>query len=438
MVPYSRKDGRLQLMHETIVRDLSSAVDSVRFSFSSHPLGWRRNRAEYLLDYANMLRTWKPFVDAHRGKGRYHGSITEFRMDPDIETGLEPIDDGIVLGHHVVRLGPILLVSDATDVGRPPINEVIGVAGRSARFRYAPCGYRLYTSDLAVRRGAWRLFAEAMIREAGCSVVPRTEQLRLWNGQPYGLRAGGLVRLQNCDGPFYGFEATFQENGIYDAVNVYPDTCSRRGCGIFEERRWELNALLEYKAEAGIGRRDRFQDATWEDVQSFVRKLQRRADALRSYNARAADYVVGRVVPLVRAYCEVLKDAGFSAEFVFDPNFTYFSGPLYNMGRAFNLFKALVSKPDEPLTAAEMREYYLTYHFDRPTKLSPVLLGYKKDRLIRGIPLRMPATSEKAAGDIVFEELDRLNGLRPKRSFVLNGVVQPVVWGHSQAEDERL
>ncbi len=419
MVAYSRHDKLLQRMHEKIVDLHVDAVDSVRFTFSSHPLGWRQNQSEYMLDYANMLRTWKPFVDQRRGKGRYHGAITEFRMDPDIEIG--PLDDDFVLEHHVVRTGPTLLISAEPLGKRPPLNNVNGVQGRSPTFKDAPLDYILYTSDSLVRDDSWCVFAEAMIRNNQAS-SPNVEQYGLWEGCKFCARRGGLVHLNNCDGPFYAFEPTFQDNGTYMALNVYPQTQTRISSGLYNETRWCLNALLKYKAQVGIGRRERFPDATWEDVERILQEISRRAVLVTGFNRRAADYIGRHVVPLISCYTEVLKLADYSPEFVFDPNFTYLSGPLYNMGRAMHLFKGLVSKPNESITAAEMREYYLTYRFEPPTKLSPIPLlldGELPSNHITGTKYHRAASGN---GAIVFEQLNRV-GMLPTRSLYIKGLV---------------
>lgn len=421
MVAYSRHDEQLQLMHERIVRHQMNAVDSVRFSFSSHPLGWRQNRDGYLIDFANMLRTWKPFVDEHRGSGRYHGAVTEFRMDPDIETLDAPLDDDFVLGHHIVRFGPVLLISTEQRVEMPPLNSVIGVEGRSATFRDALLDYTRYTSDALIRSEAWRTFAEDMISKRELP-PPNLDCIESWGGHHFCMRRGGLALLANCDGPFYAFEPTFQEDGTYVALNLYHQTQSRRRSGLFDETRWGLNALLRYKSQVGIPRRHCFPEATWDDVEGFVQEIQQSVESTRCFDLRSANYIERHVVPLVSAYVDVLKLAGYPPEFVFDPNFTYLSGPLYNLGRAVRLFRGLVSKSDEPVTAAEMREYYLTYRYEPPTRLSPIPLlldGELPTSRITGTKYRRAASGHGAA---VFEQLNRV-GMRPTSSLFLKGLV---------------
>ena len=205
-------------------------------------------------------------------------------------------------------------------------------------------------------------------------------------------------------------------------MNLYPISQSRKVSGLFEETRWCLNGLLRYKAKVGIGRRERFPDATWSDVDSVIREIKTGAEDVMQYNERAAAYTLNHVIPLVAAYADVLKEAGYSPDYFFDPKFTYFAGPIYNLGRAVHLFKGIVSISDEPITSNELREYYLTYRFEPPTKLSPLPLlldGEMPTKRITGSKYLRAASGD---GSVVFEELNRV-GMRPIRSLYLNGLV---------------
>ena len=421
MVAYSRRNNSLQSMHDRIVRDLADGVDSIRFTFSSHTLGWRKRKTEYLQDFGNMLRTWKPFVEQRQGLGRYHGALTEFRMDPDIEVFEHDLDDEFIQGRHVLHLGSVLLISATSDRSRPMLNDVVGVQGRSAVFRFPLLDYYMFISDDLIRNGDWRDFAATMINRQP-QIAPHCGNVEQMGGCCYAARRGGLARVTNCDGPFYVFEPAFRFDGQYAAMNLYPISQSRKVSGLFEETRWCLNGLLRYKAKVGIGRRERFPDATWSDVDSVIREIKTGAEDVMQYNERAAAYTLNHVIPLVAAYADVLKEAGYSPDYFFDPKFTYFAGPIYNLGRAVHLFKGIVSISDEPITSNELREYYLTYRFEPPTKLSPLPLlldGEMPTKRITGSKYLRAASGD---GSVVFEELNRV-GMRPIRSLYLNGLV---------------
>ena len=109
-VGYSRRNKTLQNMHEIIAAH-PEMIREFRISLSTYPRYVTINPHEYSDDLANLLKTYAPLIE-HRGAGR-NGMRVEIHTRPLIQINDEGVDinDTTILGHHVIRSGAYMLIS---------------------------------------------------------------------------------------------------------------------------------------------------------------------------------------------------------------------------------------------------------------------------------------------------------------------------------------
>jgi hypothetical protein len=162
--------------------------------------------------------------------------------------------------------------------------------------------------------------------------------------------------FENEDGPFYSLNPEKTEYGFF-AKHFYPATERRSVSGYLDSERYFLNTLLEVKHSKGIGKRCKFEYASWTDVSKVMRRLSAKALALERYDKHAAAHVASEMIPLVYAYVTALRRAKYSPSYFFDPKFSVDTGSICNMGGAYREFKGLASRPEMALTPDHKRIY---------------------------------------------------------------------------------
>ncbi|MEU2039454.1 hypothetical protein [Nocardia niwae] len=340
-VGFSRSNVRLQEMHSALATLPYESLAGVRFSFT--PWTWsytaaaesRRPgaRREYLLDFANALRTYSPrFTAVAPVRER---TCVELRFAPLVDNA-EVVED-FVDGRHRIRCGPHLLVS------ADPVSEVPSTARITGLDdRCAPDGTPTAASPI---------FDLPPTDYCHAVLPPMTD---MSNDEV--LRTGvrrRLFRLENIDGPYYAVNPGFDENGFY-GLNLYPASSTRKS-GYNDMQRVFLAALLTVKKAAGIARRAEWAAATAADVDAVILEIRAQADAWSVRDPRKSEHIRTSVLPLVEDYWWALRAAGLPPSYFFSRDFTVDTGQIVNQGRANNLFRGLVSIPDEPVTPWEER-----------------------------------------------------------------------------------
>ena len=350
-VGYSRKNEDLQAMHERVARDYTEAFDGIRFSFSRYPRGWN-DPEEYKADSANTLRTYKPVVE-FLGAGK-EKAAAELRYAPNVSIEKGPLDDTIINDRHVIRSGQYLLVS-SEPLSELEETKVVGIDGRTAITSNEGALYHVFVSDTHIRHGDWHSFAEHVTDSLPEKATDRFTPMTGFEDSVL-TKQSNVFLFSNADGPYYAADPSFQEDGAFHALQLYPQTETRKVSGYLDTTRYFLNTLLEYKRDHGVGRRESLPDAQWEHVDEVLRKLTTIQEELAPYDRSTANYIENQVTRLVQSYREVLERADYEPEFFFN-RFTVDTGTIVNQGRARPQFKGLASQNDMPLTPQEERGY---------------------------------------------------------------------------------
>jgi hypothetical protein len=193
-VGYCSANEHLRRMHARIAGDLTHALAAVRFSFTPYTLGWTEHGAQagftardaFIKDFADMLRTYRPALEAI-GADRENGCCVELRFAPHVVTYRYDIFDAMLEDHHVVAVGPHLLVAEqpATEV---PESRLLDVVAGAPLFSSDGARYWHFTSDT----------------EVGAD-LRRIVRLLIRGETPGGqgkLRPSRLFRFRNADGPY--------------------------------------------------------------------------------------------------------------------------------------------------------------------------------------------------------------------------------------------
>ncbi|MBX5199690.1 hypothetical protein HJB82_31000 [Rhizobium sp. NZLR10] len=344
-VGFSAADPHLVDMHTAIARDLRDSIASLRFSLTAYADGWALARrtlqaSPYMRDFARSIAIYK---DLLKGVGGSAQGGVELRFAPLAVKCERGVEEKIVAGHHVIRVGPHLLLSKAVHKSSIPITEILELQGRSPVFSTKSISYLLFSSD-------------AVVDVYDCSAFVERSLARLGKLIDDGWKHVELYKFANSDGAYYAVDPIFDYRGTFSALHLYPETTQRAG-GYNDATRPFLNALLSYKKEHGIGRRESFRSAVWDDVEAVVSSIERSAVDLIATDRRKSRYVEREVLPVVRNYASALREGGFDACDFFDRGFTVDTGQIVNQGRAKRLFKGLVSEEDLPMTPLEERGY---------------------------------------------------------------------------------
>ncbi|MFE5030253.1 hypothetical protein ACFRAO_45020 [Streptomyces sp. NPDC056656] len=342
-VGYSAGAPDLVAMHRRIAEQFGEVLDGVRLSLTPYTLGWMdrsgegTTRRQFVADLSNLLRTYRPVLDA-LGHGAATAAV-ELRFAPLI--GLCDVSDQVVEGHHVIAAGPHLLISVARQEAPLQTARVSALDDRSQPV-FSTAG-RAYLHV----RGDGLMPDAATVRAALAGTVVA----------PHERRTVEVYRFANADGPYFAVEPNFAPDGRFTALHLYPRTEQRRRSGYTDAARPFLNTLLAVKARHGLGRRDPFPDASWSDAREVLGLLRAQAAVLNGIDATAARHLKEQVLPLVETYVSALHEAGWPASAVFSREFTIDTGQIVNQGRGMGLFRGLVSRPDEPMTPREERGY---------------------------------------------------------------------------------
>ncbi|MBG0819048.1 hypothetical protein HS045_33470 [Planomonospora sp. ID82291] len=342
-VGYSSLSPHLTAMHQRIADEYGAVFDGIRLSLTPYTIGWTdrdpaASRAQFTRDLAAALATYRP-VFAQLGHGPATAAV-ELRFAPLVAT--VDLADTTVDGRHVLAAGPHLLIGLESSDGPLPLTEVERLDERTQPVFSTPGRRYLHLTGDHLTADA------ATIRAALAGQVDAAHRVRVVR----------LFRFANADGGYYAADPDFHPGGTFTALHLYPATETRRRSGYTDATRPFLNALLNYKAARGIGRREAFEHATFADVAAVLADLEATADRLaQGVDARAAVHLTGTVIPLVATYAEALQTAGYPAAAFFSRDFSIDTGQIVNQGRAMGLFRGLVSIDGEPMTPREERGF---------------------------------------------------------------------------------
>ncbi len=343
-VGYSSSNLRLASMHSRIAAEYGDVFAGIRISLTPYTAGWSGraaepvSRAQFATDLAGLFATYRP-VFARLGHSPATAAV-ELRFSP--LAGIGKLTDTVAEGRHVLACGPHLLISREAHRGPLPVALV----------------ERLDDQDQPVLSADGRTYLHLQGDRLGAD--PDVLRAALSGRLTVAHRASTVIvhRLANADGDYYAADPGFHSSGHFTALHLYPATETRRQSGYTDATRWLLNAILDYKAERGLGRRDTFAGATWDDVSAVMARLAATAGDLAAWTDQAAaNHLREVVIPLAETYITALRLAAYPAELFFSRDFTIDTGQIVNQGRAMGLFRGMASAEDEPMTPREERGY---------------------------------------------------------------------------------
>ncbi len=363
-VGFSSHSAELTRVHRLLTAELREAISGFRLSVTPFTHGWAdrtehsgaTSREQFVDDLVHVLRVYSPLIDTiGAGKDR---CCAELRFRPlAVPT---TVTESVLDGRHLVASGPHLLIEQGNSGVAPELSHVVGVevptSGASPVPVFSQSGtrYVLSTSRELEEIGARRFAQRTLAGDAKNALVREVE----------------VYLVANCDGPYYAVDPTFDADGTFRALHVYPETMRRRS-GYNDATRYFLNALLDHKRQRGLGRRSDV-PAAIRDVASVVGALRSLSRRLRDCDPVAARHLRHEIIPLVDDYATALLGSGLSPSLFFSREFTIDTGQAVNHGRGRMLFRGLVTAEDEPVTPWEERSNFGSSSKGHVWRIAPV------------------------------------------------------------------
>lgn len=344
-VGYSMKNKDLQMMHETINKEHLNKIAGVRLSLTSYTSGWINendsfgtSKQSFEQDIANFLQVYKPAFD-YIGFGQRTGCV-EFRFKPLIETKIS-FNEVHTDEEHIIHIGPYLLYSKQS-VKLETCKVIVDKNTREMSISDQGVKYQLIISDTLRNLDKTNLLNKVHQVLLDDKIVKTNVT---------------LYKMVNEDGYYYVTDPLMNNKGVF-TKQFYPPTEKRKYAGYIDSERYFLNNLLKYKRIKGItGRRDPFDNSTWEDVSSTIKLIEDEANYLKNSNLKASKYIYEEILPLVKMYVKALKKADYEASYFYLSTFTIDTGSICNLGQAYFEFKDLASRPNLPLTPQHEKAY---------------------------------------------------------------------------------
>ncbi len=361
-VGFSRHNQTLQDMHTRIATELEPSVDGARFSWTPYTFAWANgahrpevSRDEYVADFGNLLATYRPLLEA-KGPGRDTCSV-EMRFKPCIETDpdgmrIESKEDG----GGILSVGPYTVIS-ADTANFADTTRIIGLD------RSHPILSNEGVKSLVIAGSELGELTDEMYKEAIGILAQNTDMDRRY--QP--LRLGGkevlarlsvAYRFENEDGDYYAIDPFQQASGHFDALHLYPKTDLRPSAGYADSQRPVMNETIDYKQTLGYGPKDLVPEATQDDINHVLTRLQELADFYKPFLPHLAEHIEAEINPMTVGIAEALHQSGLPPALFFHRHFIIDTGQVVNQGRAYELhFKGLASRRDLPTTPNEIKGY---------------------------------------------------------------------------------
>lgn len=341
-VGWSRHNSQLQANHASIASSRAHEIDGVRFSFTPYTYGYRTNREEYVADFANALRTYKPLMQ-EKGVSRRFACV-EMRFKPDVT--IAPVMTEELGDYKIISSGDYSLIHRNDTDSITHINEVDGMTPQLSDDGIDSIQIIGDTSSLD--QDAIDSLFEMLNDDDAPQEIP---------GLGVMAKRGRSYVFANADGPYYCFEPVRKQDGSFYGVHYYPKTTNRTESGVLDATRPLLNELLRYKRERGIGPREDLAGTTFDDTGAVVQRIINQMNTMSQYSEHRAEYIKAEMLPLVEDVVSALNQAELGSDAFFAYGFLVDTGVIVNQGKAITEFKGLASKRDLPLTPNEEKGY---------------------------------------------------------------------------------
>lgn len=401
-VGYSRYNEKLNKVHRYLANH-PEYLGGVRLSFTPYAIGWCSNnkkfsKEEYTKDISNFLKIYYPYYNKV-GSG-CRKMCVELRYKPFVRT--KKVSIGKINNHTYIYSNRYLYYSKNENVVFN-ISNIIDPLDHSIKLSEKPIAfYFLYLNEDIEN-------IESYIKD-GLNITS--------------AKIVDIYMMKNEDGIYYSIDPSIKEDGNY-GINIYPTTAKRLISGYVITERFFVNSLIKYKREFGLGKSEKFENATWDDVENALELLNTLADTYaKERNYDKANYISSNIISMVVPYAVALKNAGYPASCFFDPKFTIDTGIICNMGRAITEFKGLTSKVNNPMTPTHERNYGKTNSTMIVENVAWKLnCGYEDTIVIEKLNLCNTATEQ---GQVIFKKdikLNQHNGLLTPEDLSNNYII---------------
>lgn len=343
-VAYSRHNEYLNVMHTKLNSEkLINGLGGVRVSFTPYAKGWNNpdqkdyTNEDYIQDIANFLKIYRPYYNTVGAGSR--NMCVELRFKPLVINS--KVFTFYIDGHFVLSVGNYMFISTNKNIC---LKEARISNAHDNNIKLNQECEVMATIDLFLDEYNWDI-----LNEFASNIIQKFDKDEYEKAELYILR--------NSEGIYYSLNPSITEIGNY-GMNIYPLNDIRKKEGYLITERFLLNALANYKNQLNMKLLDKFETATWEDVENVVNLI---AEAHTKYintnKNEKAEYIENEILPMVKSYVFMLKNAEYEASNFFNPEFTIDTGTICNLGRAYEEFKLISSKPNIPLTPTHERNY---------------------------------------------------------------------------------
>ena len=286
-VGYSRFNEKLNKVH-SIIASHPEYLGGVRLSFTPYAIGWCSNnkkfsKEDYAEDISNFLKVYYPYYQKE-GSG-YRKMCVELRYKPFVRT--KKVEIGLLDGHTYIYTDKYLYLSKEKNINfnisniTDPLDHSIKLSEDPIKFYY------VYLQN----------------------DIGNIESYIKYNFNVTESKIVDVYMMNNKDGIYYSVEPSIKESGNY-GINIYPITARRLISGYVITERFFLNTLINYKKKNGLSRRDKFEDATWDDVKNVLIELNELADLYaKEKNYDKANYINHNIISMIEPYADALKKA---------------------------------------------------------------------------------------------------------------------------------
>lgn len=342
-VGFSRHNKDLMSMHKRIANtELVNYLGGVRLSLAPYGKVWEECNSdvyslkEYQNDITNFISIYKPYFDRY-GSGSRNMCI-ELRYKPLVE--IKEVYTFNNNGYFVIITNNYMYVSKEKNIDFK-VSHIKDALVHSIELTEEPI-----------------LFNEVDLK-CECKDIDQAYDVftNYLNGKIFSKGTAEIYLFQNKEGVYYTVNPKLNEFGNY-GINIYPKTDKRNTSGYIVTERFFINACYNIKKQHNLALRDKFDNATWDDVNAVIEECKKIAEKyLNNGKFEKTDYIINEIIPIVEIYALALKEAGYEASCFFDKNFTIDTGMICNLGRALHEFKGITKTINEPLTPTHERNY---------------------------------------------------------------------------------
>lgn len=294
-IGWSRKNVMLNAMHESVVKKHRHVLAGVRFSLTCYSSAWVSNRTEFVEDFINAIRIYRPML----GLDGDHGACIDIDFKPDIVSCCVHEDQKGEFQE--ISGGAYHLVIRRAKVAQDSIVEACVIIGDIQMLDLT----KVVTGE-----------DEEKLRKHGIQVIH-----------------GHAVEYKNEDGIYYAFYPDASRD-VTDGIFFFPTSEKRKG-GVFVAC-WPLREFEDYIST------NKFVVSTYDDIQRLCQEYV----LSLAHLPQRQNYLEKSFVPFLSALCYILQSVDVPVNSLFDRSIVRDRGMIRNSGRAYYEFRNIASAPN--------------------------------------------------------------------------------------------